>query len=426
MSEHDQSRTRAEVGRWLRTNAWTRTRSGLAAVATIIACLLAEAPVAWAADIIIAPPNATLAPRATQAFTASGGSGSGYAWSMASAPSGGTISSSGLYTAGPVPNVVDQVQVTDSLLDVATANVTVTASIAIVPPEITLAPGNVQQFTASGGSPPYSWSLVANGSGGTISSSGVYTAGPTVGNDTVRVADSTGSAITVPVDVVSAVPIGTRCTTAGTCPATADGNAHCVDGVCCDSDCSGQCQACNTANWIGSCATIAGPPVGPRPACRMGDSNNVCTQTICDGLNPTSCDRLVGADVTCHVATCVDAVGTPSAVCNAEGGCPDVDASSCGTYACIANACATSCTNTSECSPGNYCEVTSGTCVEPSPSDLPDAGGGSAATTSRSGCAIGRESHAPSLTLEIFSWLAILARRRHGMSTLETVERDCQ
>ncbi|MGA2451469.1 MAG: hypothetical protein ABTD50_22665 [Polyangiaceae bacterium] len=396
-----------------------------AAAAAMISAILVHAHVhvAFAADLAISPASATLAPRATQAFAASGGSASGYVWSMAAAPSGGTVTSSGLYTAGPAPNVVDQVQVTDSLLNVATANVTVTASLSIAPPGITLAPGNVQQFIASGGSPPYSWSLVANASGGTVSSSGLYTSGPTVGNDTVRVADSVGSAFTVPVDVVAAVPLGTPCTSAGTCPATASGNAYCVDGVCCDSVCSGQCQACNTAQSIGSCVTIAGPSVLPRPACPMSDSNNVCTQTICDGLNPTSCAQLVGADVVCVVATCIDGVGTPSAVCDGDGGCPEVDASSCGTYACIAGACAASCTNTSECSPGNYCDVTSATCVSPLPSDLPDAEPASASTTSGTGCGIVRAGYAHSLTLAPLFCGAILARRRRRLSPTETRKR---
>ena len=427
MNDRKQTRTKAEFGRRIReaadvmerrsrTGGRTRMRAGLAAAGGMIVTLISQVHLTFAANLAISPASATLAPRATQAFTASGGSASGYVWSMAAAPSGGTISSSGLYTAGPAPSVVDQVQVTDSLLDIATANVLVTASLAIAPPGITLAPGNVQQFTASGGSPPYSWSLVLNGSEGTISSSGLYTAGSTVGNDTVRVADSVGSAFTVPVDVVAAVPLGTPCTTAGTCPLAANGNAYCVDGVCCDSACSGQCQACNTAQSAGSCVTIAGPAVGPRLACPMSDSNNVCTQTICDGVNPAACDSLVGADVTCRIATCIDTVGTPTAVCDGEGGCPEVDASSCGTYACIAGACATSCTNTSECSPGNYCEVTSGKCVEPLPSDLPDGGPASASTKSGSACGIGRDPYAPSSPLVLLFWSAIVARRWRRLS----------
>jgi len=391
---------------------WTRSFAKFATVTATIAGLLVHVHMAFAGDVAIAPASATVAPRASQAFAASGGSGTGYVWSMAAALSGGTISSSGLYTAGPTPNVVDRVQVTDSESNVGTANVTVTANVTITPPEITLAPGDVQQFKASGGSPPYSWSLVANGSGGTISSSGLYTAGSSVGSDTVRLADSLGNAITVPGHVVAAVPLGTPCTTSGTCPPTSDGNAYCVDGVCCDSACSGQCQACNIARTIGSCVTIAGPPVGARAACPMSDSNNLCTQMICDGVDPNGCDKWVGSDVTCRVATCVDLVGTPSSVCDGDGGCPDIEASSCGTYACISNACATSCTNTSECSPGNYCDVDSGSCVAPLPIDLPDAGPGPVPGANHGGCGVGRGSSAPAAALALVVSAGIVVRRR--------------
>jgi hypothetical protein len=372
-----------------------------------------------AASLAVSPKTATVAPRGTQQFSATGGSGSGYTWSLTAAPSGGNISASGLYTAGPTPNVVDDVQVTDSAFAVATATVTVGGGVAIAPPGITLAPGNVQQFTASGGSPPYSWQLVANGSGGSVSSAGLYTAGPTLGQDTLRLADSVGGAVTATIHVVAVVPVGTPCTTSGTCPATSDGNAYCVDGVCCNSACTGQCQACNTAGALGSCVTIAGPPVGQRSPCPADDPSNVCSTKRCDGVNPTSCESYVGADVTCHVATCIDYVGTPAAVCQGDGGCPQVDASACGTYACVSGACATSCTNTSECSPGNYCEVATGQCVVPDASATFDSGGlppppsPAPPPPPSSGCAVGTSSGGlPSLVLFAAAAGVSVRRRR--------------
>jgi hypothetical protein len=59
---------------------------------------------------------------------------------------------------------------------------------------------------ASGGSPPYTFSLATNGSGGTINaSSGVYTAGTTAGvTDTVRVTDAAGNASNATVTVTAA------------------------------------------------------------------------------------------------------------------------------------------------------------------------------------------------------------------------------
>jgi uncharacterized protein (TIGR03382 family) len=76
--------------------------------------------------IAISPGVATLVPRGRQGFGATGGSGVGYMWSMASRPSGGSIGGdTGLYTAGDKDGVTDVVQVTDSLGNVQTAMVTV-------------------------------------------------------------------------------------------------------------------------------------------------------------------------------------------------------------------------------------------------------------------------------------------------------------
>ncbi len=381
------SSPRASLPRWVEI--------GLAWVVALACALpvLAWPGLARAASLAASPATATVAPRGMQTFTASGGSGAGYAWSMAAAPSGGTIDNNGNYTAGPTPNVTDQVQVTDSALNVATATVTVSAGLMITPPGITLAPGNTQQFTATGGTAPYAWSLVMNASGGNITAAGLYTAGATLGSDTVRVADANNNSLTVPVTVVATVPLGTACTTAGTCPA----NASCVDGVCCGEACTGQCQACNTASAMGMCVTIAGPPVGTRPACSQSDPNNVCTMKVCDGKSANSCDAFVGPTTICGPASCIDLVGTPQSVCTGNGTCPKVTQQSCAPFACVSDQCATTCTDDAECSPGNYCDVTSGKCVVPPAADGGSSAGatgsGSGSSASSSGCSLeGRSS----------------------------------
>jgi hypothetical protein len=182
------------------------------------------------------------------------------------------------------------------------------------------------------------------------------------------------------------VGIGAGCSSSDMCPA----GATCVDDVCCTTACSGQCQACNTAGMMGTCVTIKGPPVVPRPACPQSDPSNVCSSKTCDGTSATSCTSFVGSATMCGIASCVDGFGTPGAVCEGDGGCQTVANASCGLYACISEQCATSCTDTSECSMGNFCHVSTGKCVKPGA--VAEEGGASLSTSSSStasGCSIG-------------------------------------
>jgi len=81
-----------------------------------------------ATTLAIAPGSASVAPRGQTAFAATGGSGTGYVWSLPTNGSGGSIdASTGAYTAGPTGNVTDTVRVTDSVGNSASVNVTVTA-----------------------------------------------------------------------------------------------------------------------------------------------------------------------------------------------------------------------------------------------------------------------------------------------------------
>ena len=161
-----------------------------------------------AAALVIAPSSVTVAPGASQTFTASGGSGTGYTRAVATNNSGGTITAAGVYTAGATGGVTDVVRVTDSTGGTATATVTVgvaTAALAVSPSQVTLTAGASQTFTASGGSGTgYTWDLANNNSGGAITAVGVYTAGATGGvTDVVRVTDSATHFATATVTVTA-------------------------------------------------------------------------------------------------------------------------------------------------------------------------------------------------------------------------------
>jgi len=76
--------------------------------------------------VTVDPPTTTLARKAKVTFKATGGSGTGFSWSLVTNASGGTInSSSGQYQAGGTPNVVDVVRAVDSLGNASTANVNI-------------------------------------------------------------------------------------------------------------------------------------------------------------------------------------------------------------------------------------------------------------------------------------------------------------
>ena len=155
------------------------------------------------ATLVVSPNPQTLAVNATQQFTATGKDFAGVAVSVTPAwtvvAGGGSISSTGLFTAGRTPGTfVNTVQATSGSLS-STATITVTvgslASITITPSPDTTVVNGTKQFVATGrdaagnivGITPI-WS-VANGGGTINSATGVFTAGAVAGTfaNTIRV-----------------------------------------------------------------------------------------------------------------------------------------------------------------------------------------------------------------------------------------------
>jgi hypothetical protein len=137
-------------------------------------------------------------------------------------------------------------------------------------------------------------------------------------------------------------------------------SGHCVDGVCCDSACDGQCQACDLEGQVGRCATVStGPPHGTRPACTGGDTT---CGGACTGASPTSCtyaDTLIGCGAACD------------GVCDGAGHCSSSSTGSCpGGFACGIGGCKTSCSFDSDCQSRFRCN--SGSCARISESDCLD------------------------------------------------------
>ncbi len=143
---------------------------------------------------ITVTPNATLAPTGTQQLVATGYDADGKVvsisptWSVAA--SGGTISQSGVFTAGSAMGVFANTAVASVGGVSGSATITVTAGplafITLTPTPVTLAVGATQQFTAVGRDAggnivafAPTWSVVAGG--GSIGQTGLFTAGGTAG-----------------------------------------------------------------------------------------------------------------------------------------------------------------------------------------------------------------------------------------------------
>ena len=177
------------------------------------------------ATITVTPTSETVVVGATQQFVAVVRDGFGNVltvapnWSVAAG--GGTITSGGLFTAGPTAGTYLNSVVASVGSISASATVTVTAgtlaSITITPRTATLATNATQQFTAAGkdanGNPvaiaPI-WSVVA--SGGSINSTGLFTAGTVAGTFPNTVAATVGSvssraSVTVSAGVVASITI---------------------------------------------------------------------------------------------------------------------------------------------------------------------------------------------------------------------------
>jgi hypothetical protein len=152
--------------------------------------------------------------------------------------------------------------------------------------------------------------------------------------------------------------LGTACTTDSTCT-----SGHCVDGVCCESTCSGTCESCAMA--------MTGQPSGMcKPSLAGSDPDNECADegaTSC-GKNG-SCDgagacALYDATTVCSMPTCSGGMAEMASTCNGTGTCLPPAAVTCAPFGCAGTVCATMCASDGDCdATTGWCDTTMGVCV---------------------------------------------------------------
>ncbi len=192
--------------------------------------------------------------------------------------------------------------------------------------------------------------------------------------------------------------LGETCLSANECmhPTSPDPalDGFCVDGVCCDEDCSGECRRCNVAGAVGTCANTP-RQTPPRSASGCGDylcgGDGSCLAICADAQDCVAGGQCVSGQ--CGIprpngSTCTIDAGCASQICNDEsvccaaacdgpcrtcassgaaGTCLDhpagtVPESGCGGFNCDgAGQCRTTCVDDGECASGNFCDA--GVCV---------------------------------------------------------------
>ncbi len=156
--------------------------------------------------------------------------------------------------------------------------------------------------------------------------------------------------------------IGQDCTAGTQC-----GSGFCVDGVCCDTACTGKCFFCASPEARGKCQAVKANVVDQRAARGEKDPAKICavqdpatcgTDGRCDGKG--GCQKYKD-NTPCAQARCDGTANTQTAAGVCTGGsCRVPAARSCAPFrGCSGNACRGSCSSDAQCSSGNVCTATS-------------------------------------------------------------------
>ena len=163
---------------------------------------------------------------------------------------------------------------------------------------------------------------------------------------------------------------GDRCTGSGDCK-----QGTCQHGFCCNVDCAGTCQTCDST---GEACTNVTATLDPRKDCQMTSA------TMCGvsgmGCNGNGACLLWPALTPCSSTPKCSGTGAviQGSVCDGQGHCNEDAPVSCNGFLCQSNACLQSCTDGTACVTGGFCAA--GSCVGTTP-NLAGNGDGEYGTT---------------------------------------------
>jgi len=170
------------------------------------------------------------------------------------------------------------------------------------------------------------------------------------GRDAGSASSSRGDSAGAPTEEIR-LP-GQTCTTSFDCA-----SGFCVDGVCCNTACAGDCMTCSAPGKVGTCWPIDTGHRARTPAgCAVESLQSCGHDGTCDGLG--SC-RLWAAGTICGQGQCQDGAVVGQMVCDGIGACRPGPALICAPYLCdpATAVCLASCGSDTDC-PGSYCETT--------------------------------------------------------------------
>ena len=140
---------------------------------------------------------------------------------------------------------------------------------------------------------------------------------------------------------------GQKCAAATDCE-----SSQCVDGVCCESACTGACRSCALPGSPGQCKNVAASAADPHRTCKDAGVASCGTDGLCDGTG--ACEKYK-VDTECGPETCANGVFTDNPKCNAAGQCVAPPSRTCSPFVCSGTACLGACTKDTDCQAPNTC-----------------------------------------------------------------------